>query len=40
MKKYKSFFAGMLVMISVLALSGTALAASGQLQISDAGLGI
>lgn len=38
MKKYKSFFAGMLVMISVLALSGTALAASGQLQISDAGL--
>lgn len=38
MKKYKSFFAGMLVMISVLALSGTALAASGQLQISGAGL--
>lgn len=38
MKKYKSFFAGMLVMISVLALSGTALAASGQLKISDAGL--
>lgn len=38
MKKYKSFFAGMLVMISVLALSGTALAASGQLQISSAGL--
>lgn len=38
MKKYTSFFAGMLVMISVLALSGTALAASGQLQISDAGL--
>lgn len=38
MKKYKSFFAGMLVMISVLALSGTALAASGQLQISNAGL--
>lgn len=38
MKKYKSFFAGMLVMISVLALSGTALAASGQLQVSSAGL--
>lgn len=38
MKKYKSFFAGMLVMISVLALSGTALAASGQLQVSNAGL--
>lgn len=38
MKKYKSFFAGMLVMISVLTLSGTALAASGQLQISGAGL--
>lgn len=38
MKKYTSFFAGMLVMISVLALSGTALAASGQLQISGAGL--
>lgn len=38
MKKYTSFFAGMLVMISVLALSGTALAASGQLQISSAGL--
>ena len=38
MKKYTSFLAGMLVMISVLALSGTALAASGQLQISDAGL--
>ncbi len=38
MKKYTSFFAGMLVMISVLALSGTALAASGQLQISNAGL--
>ena len=38
MKKYASFFAGMIVMISVLALSGTALAASGQLQISNAGL--
>ena len=38
MKKYASFFAGMLVMISVLALSGTALAASGQLQVSGAGL--
>lgn len=38
MRKYKSFFAGMLVMISILALSGTALAASGQLQISGAGL--
>ncbi len=38
MKKYASFFAGMLVMISVLALSGTAVAASGQLQVSGAGL--
>lgn len=36
MKKYTSFFAGVLVMISV--LSGAALAASGQLQISGAGL--
>lgn len=38
MKKYKSFFTGMLAMISILVLSGTALAASGQLQISGAGL--
>lgn len=38
MKRYKSFFAGVLAMLSVLTLTGTALAASGRLQISSAGL--